>query len=64
MADSESLPAALTSLATLWPRRADPSHLVVDLYVSWPDAPADSDELADGCASSSPTSAVLRSAAG
>jgi acetyl/propionyl-CoA carboxylase alpha subunit/acetyl-CoA carboxylase carboxyltransferase component len=45
MADSETLPAALSSVGTLVTETADPSDVVVDLYLSWPDRPADADEL-------------------
>jgi len=47
MASNEHLPAALSSLATLVAETADPSHVVVDLYLSWPDRPADADEVAE-----------------
>ena len=47
MAQSDTLPAALSSLAALVAETADPSHVVVDLYLSWPDRPSDADELAD-----------------
>jgi acetyl/propionyl-CoA carboxylase alpha subunit/acetyl-CoA carboxylase carboxyltransferase component len=46
-AQSDTLPAALSSLAALVAETADPSHAVVDLYLSWPDRPSDADELAD-----------------
>ena len=35
------------SVATLVTETADPSHVVVDLYLAWPDRPADADELAE-----------------
>ncbi|HEV7875031.1 MAG TPA: biotin/lipoyl-containing protein, partial [Nocardioides sp.] len=47
MAAHDTLPAALASLATLVAETADPSHTVVDLYLSWPDRPTDADEMAD-----------------
>ena len=47
MAQHADLPAVLSSLATLVAETADPSHVVVDLYLSWPDRPSDADELAD-----------------
>jgi acetyl-CoA carboxylase carboxyltransferase component len=47
MADSEDLPGALSSLATLVSETADPSLVVVDLYLSWPDRPSDADEMAE-----------------
>ncbi|TFV79236.1 ATP-grasp domain-containing protein [Blastococcus sp. CT_GayMR19] len=47
MASQDSLPAALASLATLVSETADPSDVVVDLYLSWPDRPSDADELAE-----------------
>ena len=46
MAQQSDLPAALTSLATLVTETADPSHVVVDLYLSWPDRPDDADDVA------------------
>jgi acetyl/propionyl-CoA carboxylase alpha subunit/acetyl-CoA carboxylase carboxyltransferase component len=47
MADIETLPAALSSVATLVTETADPSLVVFDLYLSWPDRPSDADEMAD-----------------
>jgi acetyl-CoA carboxylase carboxyltransferase component len=45
MAEVEALPSALSALATLAAEVADPADLVVDLYLSWPERPADSDEM-------------------
>ncbi len=45
MTDRPSLPAALDSLARLVKDLSDPSNLVVDLYLSWPDRPADPDQV-------------------
>ncbi|MFP5370784.1 MAG: biotin/lipoyl-containing protein, partial [Actinomycetes bacterium] len=47
MAQRETLPAALASVATLVAETADPSDVVVDLYLAWPDRPADADELSE-----------------
>ena len=46
MAQQAELPAVLSSVATLVGETADPSHVVVDLYLAWPDRPSDGDELA------------------
>jgi acetyl/propionyl-CoA carboxylase alpha subunit/acetyl-CoA carboxylase carboxyltransferase component len=46
MAAHETLPDALSSVAGLVSETADPSDVVVDLYVAWPDGPATADELA------------------
>jgi acetyl/propionyl-CoA carboxylase alpha subunit/acetyl-CoA carboxylase carboxyltransferase component len=46
MAEHRELPEALASLSTLVADSGDPAHLVVDLYLSWPDRPADTDEAA------------------
>jgi len=47
MADIAELPAALTSLAALAEDVADPTNLVVDLYLSWPDRPSEPDAVAE-----------------
>jgi acetyl/propionyl-CoA carboxylase alpha subunit/acetyl-CoA carboxylase carboxyltransferase component len=47
MADMARLPAALESLAGLLADVADPTQVVVDLYVNWPDRPADADAVAE-----------------
>jgi len=47
MAAMPELPRALYVVAGLASEVADPSGLVVDLYLSWPDRPADADELSD-----------------
>jgi acetyl/propionyl-CoA carboxylase alpha subunit len=44
LTDFDHLAAAAASTSVLAKDIADPSNLVVDLYVSWPDAPADTDE--------------------
>ena len=44
---ARTCPPRSSSLATLVAETADPSDVVVDLYVAWPDGPADADELAD-----------------
>ena len=44
LTDFDHLAAAAASTSVLAKDVADPSNLVVDLYVSWPDAPADTDE--------------------
>jgi acetyl/propionyl-CoA carboxylase alpha subunit/acetyl-CoA carboxylase carboxyltransferase component len=44
--DLDGLPAAAESASTLARDVADPANLVVDLYVSWDDAPEDTDEVA------------------
>jgi acetyl/propionyl-CoA carboxylase alpha subunit/acetyl-CoA carboxylase carboxyltransferase component len=62
MAQHAHLPEALASLATLVTETADPSHVVVDLYLSWPDRPADADELADRLREQLSAVEVLRSA--
>jgi acetyl-CoA carboxylase carboxyltransferase component len=46
MAERDALPSALSALAGAAVDVADPSHLLVDLYVSWPDRPADADTVA------------------
>ncbi len=49
MARSDELPATLASLTSLVETgtgTADPTNLVVDLYLSWPDRPADTDAMA------------------
>ena len=47
MADVADLPAALASVSGLAEKVADPANLVLDLYLSWPDRPADVDELSE-----------------
>jgi acetyl-CoA carboxylase carboxyltransferase component/biotin carboxyl carrier protein len=47
MAEHSAFADVLPSLAALVSETADPSHVVVDLYLSWPDRPADADELAE-----------------
>ena len=47
MAETADLPAALTALEQLVADVADPASLVVDLYLSWPDRPADTDALVE-----------------
>ncbi|MGY1690816.1 ATP-binding protein [Geodermatophilus sp. SYSU D01105] len=47
MAEMADLPAALESLAGALADVPDPTQLVVDLYLSWPDRPADADEVSD-----------------
>ncbi len=44
--DFAGLPAAAQSVSELAQEVPDPSNLVTDLYVSWPEAPQDSDEAA------------------
>ncbi|MCW2537606.1 MAG: acetyl-CoA carboxylase, biotin carboxylase subunit [Modestobacter sp.] len=46
MAERDALPSALSSLAASVADIADPSTLLVDLYLSWPDRPADADTMA------------------
>jgi acetyl/propionyl-CoA carboxylase alpha subunit/acetyl-CoA carboxylase carboxyltransferase component len=43
--DFDGLPATARSASELAQEVEDPTNLVVDLYVAWQDAPADSDEL-------------------
>ncbi|MGY1663597.1 biotin carboxylase N-terminal domain-containing protein [Geodermatophilus sp. SYSU D00705] len=45
MVEDGGLPAALASLEPVLAGVADPAGLVVDLYLSWPDRPADGDEV-------------------
>ena len=47
MVDRTRLPEALGALAPTLAGVADPAQLVVDLYVNWPDRPADADELSE-----------------
>ncbi len=61
MAQHETLPEALSSVATLVAETADPSDVVVDLYLAWPDRPADADELSDRLRDALSKVAVLRS---
>jgi len=44
--DFDTFPAAAGSVSTLAQDVADPANLVTDLYVSWNEAPDDSDEVA------------------
>ncbi|HYH26351.1 MAG TPA: carboxyl transferase domain-containing protein [Blastococcus sp.] len=46
MTERNALPAALSALAGAAEHVADPPHLLVDLYLSWPDSPADADTMA------------------
>jgi acetyl/propionyl-CoA carboxylase alpha subunit/acetyl-CoA carboxylase carboxyltransferase component len=46
MARHDELGVALASLATLVAETADPSAVVVDLYLAWADRPSDADEMA------------------
>ncbi|SDY00043.1 Acetyl/propionyl-CoA carboxylase, alpha subunit [Modestobacter sp. DSM 44400] len=46
MAERNALPAALSALAGAAEDVADPPHLLVDLYLSWPDRPTDADTMA------------------
>src|SRR4051794_9983648 len=46
MVGIDALPAALAVLARQAAESADPAHLILDLYLSWPDRPADADDLA------------------
>ncbi|HEY0401440.1 MAG TPA: biotin/lipoyl-containing protein, partial [Blastococcus sp.] len=61
MAQHESLPAALSSLARLVAESDDPSNVVVDLYLSWPDRPSEAGEMADRLREQLTESEVLRS---
>jgi acetyl/propionyl-CoA carboxylase alpha subunit/acetyl-CoA carboxylase carboxyltransferase component len=47
MTDHARLPEALGSVAGALADVADPSQVVVDLYVNWPDRPADDDEVSE-----------------
>jgi len=47
VADFDGLPAAAEAVSTLAQEVADPSNLVVDLYVSWEEAADDTDEVAE-----------------
>ncbi|SNS24583.1 Acetyl/propionyl-CoA carboxylase, alpha subunit [Geodermatophilus saharensis] len=47
MTRAERLPQALAAVAGAVDRLADPGRTVVDLYVDWPDRPADPDALSD-----------------
>ncbi|HEX2076027.1 MAG TPA: carboxyl transferase domain-containing protein [Geodermatophilus sp.] len=47
MAKTEDLPAALAALSRQAAEVPDPSTLIVDLYLSWPDRPADGDAMAE-----------------
>ena len=58
---AETLPPALAAVAALVAETADPSDVVVDLYLSWPDRPADADELAERLRGQLPEIDVLRS---
>jgi acetyl-CoA carboxylase carboxyltransferase component len=46
MVRAAGLPSALASVAQRIADSADPSHLLVDVYLSWPDRPADADAMA------------------
>ncbi|MCW2676638.1 MAG: acetyl-CoA carboxylase, biotin carboxylase subunit, partial [Modestobacter sp.] len=46
MVGMDDLPTALSSLAAAVADVPDPSNLIVDLYLSWPDRPADADVMA------------------
>jgi acetyl/propionyl-CoA carboxylase alpha subunit/acetyl-CoA carboxylase carboxyltransferase component len=46
MTERDALSAALAALAGAAGDVADPPHLLVDLYLSWPDRPADTDTMA------------------
>ena len=46
LSDFAGLPAAAQAVSELAQEVPDPSNLVTDLYVSWEEAPADSDEMA------------------
>jgi acetyl-CoA carboxylase carboxyltransferase component len=46
MAEMDALPSALASLSGSVTDVDDPSNLLVDLYLSWPDRPADADTMA------------------
>ena len=47
MVDIADLPRALASLAALVERVANPANLVVDLYLSWPGRPSDTDAMSE-----------------
>ncbi|MDP9431003.1 MAG: fused acetyl/propionyl-CoA carboxylase subunit alpha/methylmalonyl-CoA decarboxylase subunit alpha, partial [Actinomycetota bacterium] len=47
MADMAGLPTALASLAGRLADVADPAQVVLDLYVNWPDRPADDEAVAE-----------------
>ncbi|WP_448616922.1 ATP-binding protein [Modestobacter sp. URMC 112] len=47
MVEMADLATALSSVASMGAEVADPGRLLVDLYVSWPDRPADGDAMAD-----------------
>ncbi len=47
MTPADQLPGTLSEVARLVTETADPSSVVVDLYLSWPDRPTDPDELSD-----------------
>ncbi|WP_222264322.1 ATP-binding protein [Modestobacter marinus] len=46
MVGSDGLPAALSALAARATESGDPAHLILDLYLFWPDRPADADAMA------------------
>ncbi|MCU1606760.1 MAG: acetyl-CoA carboxylase, biotin carboxylase subunit, partial [Modestobacter sp.] len=46
MVEVQALPSALSSLAASVADVGDPANLLVDLYLSWPDRPADADAMA------------------
>ncbi|SFT93066.1 Acetyl/propionyl-CoA carboxylase, alpha subunit [Geodermatophilus amargosae] len=47
MTRAARLPQALAAVAGVLATDADPAHTVVDLYVDWPDRPADPDALSE-----------------
>jgi acetyl/propionyl-CoA carboxylase alpha subunit/acetyl-CoA carboxylase carboxyltransferase component len=47
MTDAARLPDAVAAVARALADVADPTQVVVDLYVNWPDRPADADEVSE-----------------
>jgi acetyl/propionyl-CoA carboxylase alpha subunit/acetyl-CoA carboxylase carboxyltransferase component len=45
--DRAGLPAAIAAMSSLAEAVSDPANLVTDLYVAWPDAPTDTDAVAE-----------------
>ncbi|MET0863859.1 MAG: biotin/lipoyl-containing protein, partial [Nakamurella sp.] len=45
LADYDDLPGALVALSGLAENAKQPANVVTDLYLSWPDAPADADQV-------------------